>query len=87
MRHIWNKEICHILSPVPSKAYLNSSLVPTVESNKSFKYLGRYFNFNMDNSDHMSTLLSRIEDLMIKSDSLPFHPKYKLLLYHRFVLS
>ena len=41
----------------------------------------------MDNNDHMSTLLSTIKDLMIKTDSLPCHPKYKLLLYHRFVLS
>ena len=35
----------------------------------------------------MSTLLSTIKDLMIKTDNLPCHPKYKLLLYHRFVLS
>ena len=70
-----------------SKLTLNNSLVPSVESNKSFKYLGRYFNFNMDNNDHMSTLLSIVKDLMIKTDSLPCHPKYKLLLYHRFVLS
>ena len=69
------------------KFTLNNSLVPTVESNKSFKYLGCYFNFNMDNNDHMSTLLSTIKDLMIKTENLPCHPKYKLLLYHRFVLS
>ena len=35
----------------------------------------------------LSTLLSTINDLMIKTDSLPCHPEYKLLLYHRFVLS
>ena len=69
------------------KLILNNSLVPTVESNKSFKDLWRYFNFNMDNNDHMSTLLSTIKDLMIKTDNLPCHPKCKLLLYHRFVLS
>ena len=69
------------------KLTLNNSLVPTVESNKSFKYLGCYFNFNMDNNDHMSTLLTTIKDMMIKTDNLPRHPKYKLLLYHRFVLS
>ena len=88
MRHIWNKEVRHMLRPVPSKAYFEkNSLVPTVESNKSFKYLGRYFNFNMDNNDHISTLLSTIKDLMIKTDGLPSHPKFKLLPYHRFVLS
>ena len=69
------------------KLNLNNSLVPFVESNKSSKYLGRYFNFNTDNNDHISTLLSTSKDLMIKTDNLPCHPKYKLLLYHRFVLS
>ena len=52
-----------------------------------FKYLGRYFNFHMDNSDHMSVLLDTIKDLMLKIDCLPCHPKNKLLLYHHFVLS
>ena len=69
------------------KLTLNNSLVPIVESDKSFKYLGRYFNFNMDHNDHMSTLLSTIKDLTITTDNLPCHPKYKLLLYHQFVLS
>ena len=52
-----------------------------------FKYFGRYFNFHMDNSDHMSILLDTVNDLMLKIDCLPCHPKNKLLLYHRFVLS
>ena len=53
----------------------------------NLKYLGRYFNVDMDNNNHMSTLLSTIKDLMIKTDNLPCHSKCKLLLYHRFVLS
>ena len=69
------------------KLILNSSLVPTVGKNMPFKYLGRYFNFHMDNSDHMSILLDTIKDLMLKIDCLPCHPKNKLLLYHRYVLS
>ena len=69
------------------KLTLNNSLVPTVGKNMPFKYLGRYFNFHMENSDHMSILLYTINDLMLNIDCLPCHPKKKLLLYHRFVLS
>ena len=69
------------------KLIINNSLVPTVERNNSFKYLGRFFNFSMDNTDHMPALLSTINDLMMKVDCLPCHPKNKLLHYHRFVLS
>ena len=47
------------------KLNLNNSLVPTVESNKSFKYPGRYFNFNMNNNDHMLDLLARLGLLII----------------------
>ena len=73
--------------PIPSQALINNSVVPTVAKGMSFKYLGRYFNFTMDNSDHMSTLLNSVNDLMVKIDCLPCHPKNKLLLYHCFVLS
>ena len=31
------------------KLFVNSKTVPTVKSGESFKYLGRYFNFEMDN--------------------------------------
>ena len=41
----------------------------------------------MDNHDHMSEVLDLFSSLMRKIDLLPCHPKNKLLLYHRFVLS
>ena len=62
-------------------------MVPVVNLGESFKYLGRYFNFSMDNSKHMSILLETTNDLMTKIDQLPCHPKYKISLYHRFILS
>ena len=69
------------------KLLINQAAVPTVEMGKSFKYLGRYFNFSMDSVDHMSEVLGLINDLSSKIDAIPCHPKNKLLLYHRFVLS
>ena len=69
------------------KMILNNSLVSTIGKNMLFKYLGRYFNFHMDNSDHMSIPLDNINDLMLNIDCLHCHPKSKRLLHHRFVLS
>ena len=66
------------------KLIINNSLLPNVERNNSFKYLGRFFDYSMNNSDHMSALISTINDLMTKIDCLPCHPKSKLLPYHRF---
>ena len=69
------------------KLIINRKLVPVVNLGESFKYLGRYFHFSMDNSKHISILLETTNDLMTKIDQLPCHPKYKLSLYHRFILS
>ena len=69
------------------KLVLNHDLVPTVDIGKSFKYLGRHFNFTMGNHTHMSEVINIFSGLMKKIDNIPCHPKNKLLLYHRFVLS
>jgi hypothetical protein len=36
------------------KLFVNNCLVPRVELGKSFRYLGRYFDFNMSDEDHKS---------------------------------
>ena len=69
------------------KLLINQAVVPSVEIGKSFKYLGRYFNFSMNNIDHKTEVLTLISDLMSKIDKIPCHPKNKLQLYHRFILS
>ena len=69
------------------KLLINGVLVPCVEMGESFRYLGRYFDFNMSNNQHMSELSSLVQDLMCDIDEKPLHPKNKLLLYSRYVLS
>ena len=41
----------------------------------------------MDNQVHMSEALELLSDLMKKIDNLSCHPKNKLIIYHRYVLS
>ena len=41
----------------------------------------------MDNCEHKSILLDTSSDLLNKIDVIPCHPKNKLLLYHRYILS
>ena len=50
---------------------------------KSFRYLGRYFDFNMSEEEHQSELYDLFTDIMNKIDELPLHPKNKILLYNR----
>ena len=43
------------------KLFVNNKTVPTVKSGESFKYLGRYFNFAMDNKVHKEKLQSSLK--------------------------
>ena len=54
---------------------------------KSFRYLGRYFDFNMSDEEHKSELLDVFNDIMNKINELPLHPKNKILLYSCYLLS
>ena len=80
------KELTKSIQYLP-KLFLNNCLVPCVELGKSFRYLGRYFDFNMSNEDHKSEVLNTFTDVLNEIDELPLHPKNKILLYSRYVLS
>ena len=69
------------------KLYVNNEKIPPVEMDKSFKYLGRYFNFSMNDEMHKDDILNLVKDLMEKINILPLHPKFKLQLYRYYVLS
>ena len=69
------------------KLFINTELLPVVNNGESFKYLGRYFNFEMNNDKHKTQLESSLLDMLKQIDSLRILPKNRLLLYHRYVLS
>ncbi len=61
-----------------SNVFVNTEPIPTVDDGGNLKYLGRYFNFEMDNSAHKQELLEMVENILKKIDLLPLHPKYNL---------
>ena len=63
------------------KLFINNEIVPTVKSGDSFKYLSRYFNFDMDNEVHKEKLKSSISEVLTRIDTLPVLPKNKLQLF------
>ena len=42
------------------KLLINSEVVTPVKNDESFKYLGRFFNFDMDNKDHKDFLIANL---------------------------
>ena len=75
------------LSQYLPKLLINGVLIPCVEMGESFRYLGRFFDFNMSDSQHMSEMSSLVQDLKNDIDIKLLHPKHKRLLYNRYILS
>ena len=86
MLDFWNKKASTSSIQFLPKLILNNAVVPPIEIEKSFKYLGRYFDFNMNNQQEMSDLLDTSNNLMSNINDLPCQPKNKLLLYHRILV-
>ena len=59
--------------------------VPTPDKDKSFKYLDQWYNFEIDNAVHKANIIQLTNDILMKIDSLPLHPRNKILLYWRFL--
>ena len=69
------------------KLFVNNRLVPRIEMGESFRYLGRYFNYDMSEEKHKSEIYDLFSDTMSKIDELLLHPNNKILLYSRYLLS
>ena len=69
------------------KLYAGNELIPPIEIEKHFTYLGRHFDFGMTNAVHQQELQNELNTKMKVIDELPLHPRNKLLLYQRYVLS
>ena len=82
IRKLCTKSVQYLL-----KLLINGVLIPCVEMGESFQNLGRFFDFVMSNNLHMSELSSLVQVLMNDIGLKPLHPKHKLLLYSRYVLS
>ena len=74
------KQIC-------PKLFVNGEIITALKENESFKYLDRYYNFDMSNENHKKILIEEVEDILSIIGKLPLHPKHKLDLYNRYLLS
>ena len=66
---------------------INSEVIPPLKQCESFRYLGRYFSFHMNNKDDKDLALSILQTMLKAIDSLSINPKNKLPLYDRCILS
>ena len=81
------KKVKTAAKQIKPKLYINNKVIPPVEIEDSFTYLGRHFNFSMSGKDHEKSILNKVNENMAIIDKLPLHPKNKLKIYHRYLLA
>ena len=59
------------------KLFVNHLLVSRIEIGESFRYLGRYFNFNMSDEKHQLEICDLFNNIISKIDELHLHPEIK----------
>ena len=69
------------------KVYINNELVKPIKPDESFIYLGRHYDYDMSEKEHKNALTKNLKEMLEKIDSLDVHPKNKMLIYQRYVLS
>ena len=67
--------------------YVNNKAIPALKDDESFKYLGRYFNFSMNNQTHKEELLETTTTTSNNINKLLLHPNNKQNLYSKYLLS
>ena len=68
------KKFSTCLMQLQPKLLINNELVSTIQKGASFRYLGHYFNFEMNNDEHTSSLKSSFSNFLSDIDSLPILP-------------
>ena len=63
------------------KLLVNNQLIPPVKQDEYFTYL--HFDYKMTNNQHKD----ETKNMMKRIDDLSLHPKNKMLIYQRYVLS
>ena len=63
---------------------INNQRIPAVKIGESFRYLGRYFDYEMSNKQHQLGAKATLTDLLQQIDSLNIFRKSKLLLYQKY---
>jgi len=72
---------------IQPKLFINKEFVPCVKLDDSCRHLGRHFDFQMSNQLHKTELTHLVTSTLNTIESLPLHPKSKLLLYKRYLFS
>ena len=65
--------------------FINDEAVPAVNNGEAFTYLGKTFDFKMDNSAIKATLVDRLRQLLQVTSNLKIRPQLKLKILHLYI--
>ena len=77
----------NVFSQILIKLFLNSGEIPGTPIDQDFVYLGRKFNFQMNNETAKAAVINKIEFLLSTTATLAIRPQSKLKILSTFVPS
>ena len=63
MSLFWNENVGSSSRQYKPKLYVKNKLIPVIDINESFKYLGRHFDYSMSNQAHKDNLCDTVDEL------------------------
>ena len=84
---VWADFVVHVDKCKSFDITKNVKKIPAVESNMSFEYLGKKFNFEMKINEVQEKLQKRVISYLTVIDKLPLHPMFKIQILTRYVFS
>ena len=61
--------------------------IPVIKCGESFEYLGKTYNLDMNCKEVRKELEDKVMNYLSKTDKLPLHPRYKIMILTRYVFS
>ena len=61
--------------------------IPAIKCGESFEYLGKTYNFDMNCKEVQKELEDKVTNYLSKTDKLPLHSRYKIMILTRYVFS
>ena len=61
--------------------------IPVIKCRESFEYLGKTYNLDMNCKKVQKELEDKVTNYLSKTEKLPLHPRYKIMILTRYVFS
>ena len=87
VQELWYDEKWNIFNQTEPTLIICREKIPVIKCRESFEYLGKTYNFDITCKEVRNKLEDKVTNYLSKTDKLPLHPRYKIMILNRYVFS